>query len=126
MSRKMKRSIFLMEGSNIKCRRLCFDDEVTENEQQQEQQEQGNNDNNNGLQHPKNEKVEEKEVLQGLKQINDEFLITYKRPKHVHFASNQTIIEIPNRYDYFIAGIELWWTRYEMGVFYRDSLRSQF
>jgi hypothetical protein len=46
--------------------------------------------------------------------------------KSVHFSSHQEVVEIPSRYDYFCAGIQLWWTKHEMSVFYRDSISGEF
>ena len=106
-SRKNKRNLNLLEEEDMKCRRLYFDEEINEKKELQKELQ---------TEQQQRERVRNVEVEENPK----------KRTKRVHFASNQIIIEVPNRIDYFMAGIELWWSKYEMDVFYRDSLMSQF
>ena len=47
-----------------------------------------------------------------------------KRTKNVHFSNRPEIVEVPSRYDYLQDGIQLWWSRSDMNVFYRDSRAS--
>jgi hypothetical protein len=44
-----------------------------------------------------------------------------KKTKNVHFSNCQEVVEVPSRYDYLQAGIQLWWSRNDMNLFYRDS-----
>jgi hypothetical protein len=42
--------------------------------------------------------------------------------KYVHFLNTTQIIEIPSRYDYFEAGINLWWSANDLKYFRQDYL----
>jgi hypothetical protein len=44
--------------------------------------------------------------------------------KYVHFLTTTNIIEIPSRYDYVEAGINLWWSANDIKAFHRDFLLS--
>jgi hypothetical protein len=44
-----------------------------------------------------------------------------KKTKTVHFSNRQEIVEVPSRYDYLQDGIQLWWSRTDMNLFYRDA-----
>lgn len=61
--------------------------------------------------------------------VEDKYLYTepslcLKRTKNVHFSDREEIVEVPSRSYYIQEGIQLWWSRHEMAIFYRDSIPS--